>query len=202
MVLIVAAPAPKVTSGNATQSFPLWRKGLSVEDVMECLDRARSTVLEYLCAYIRRERPASVAAWVSKEDYEKVTQAAKQVGAYRLKPIFLVLEEKVPYETIKIEHKDKRLHCSSQNAERKPVEWNYTTDGKETRGKIGDESYNSILKWEGSALLINTLANGRARNHAQMDRWRLSRDGKTLTIRRQVETLRGEVESIFIYEKQ
>ena len=107
-----------------------------------------------------------------------------------------------PYETIKIEHKDKRLHCSSQNAERKPVEWNYTTDGKETRGKIGDESYNSILKWEGSALLINTLVNGRARNHAQMDRWKLSRDGKTLTIRRQVETLHGEVESIFIYEKQ
>src|SRR5258706_12725347 len=37
------------------------------------------------------------------------------------------------------------------------TKWSYVLDGSETRKRIGDESRNSVTKWEGSALLINTL---------------------------------------------
>ena len=107
-----------------------------------------------------------------------------------------------PYSVLKIEQTGNLLHVSAQDTAKKAVEWRCTTDGKEARYKIGDESMSSILKWEGSALLINTLVNGRAVNHAEMDRWKLSRDGATLTIRRQVETPNGEAESTLVYEKQ
>ena len=35
-----------------------------------------------------------------------------------------------------------------------------------------------------------------------MDRWKMSRDGKVLTIRRQIVSMHGEVESTLVYEKQ
>jgi hypothetical protein len=58
------------------------------------------------------------------------------------------------------------------------------------------------LKWEGNALLVNTLVSSRDRSYTVMDRWKMSKDGRTLTIRRQVESLNGESEALLVYEKQ
>src|ERR1039458_5937711 len=59
--------------------------------------------------------------------------------------------------------------------------WSYALDGSETRKRIGDESRNSVTKWEGSALIVNTLVSG-PQDYTVMDRWSLSRDRNTLTI--------------------
>jgi ATP-dependent DNA helicase RecQ len=83
-------------------AFELFRKGRTVEQVMFKLQRKDSTVVEYLCDFIRRERPASIEAWVPAAVYERVANAARQVGADRLKPIFLFLNESVPYEQIRL----------------------------------------------------------------------------------------------------
>jgi hypothetical protein len=105
--------------------------------------------------------------------------------------------------TLRIEHRGVRIHCTALPSEGStPVSWDYTTDQKEARYKVGDTSRNSRLKWEGDALLVNTLVNGRDRSYTVMDRWKMSRDGKTLTIRRQVESLNGESEALLVYEKQ
>ena len=105
--------------------------------------------------------------------------------------------------TLRIEHRGVKIHCTALPSEgTTPVSWDYTTDQKEARYKIGDTSRNSRLKWEGDALLVNTLVNGRDRSYTVMDRWKISRDGKTLTIRRQVESLSGESEALLVYEKQ
>src|SRR5580700_10051496 len=45
--------------------------------------------------------------------------------------------------------------CSSGTAE-----WSYALDGSETRKQIGEESRNSVAKWEGAALLFNTQVSG------------------------------------------
>src|SRR5579871_2555541 len=50
---------------------------------------------------------------------------------------------------------DSAVRCTQGGAN-----WTITLDGSESRYKIGEEHYNSIAKWEGAALLINTLVSG------------------------------------------
>jgi hypothetical protein len=78
----------------------------------------------------------------------------------------------------------------------KDVTWTYALDGRETR----TEGRNSIAKWEGSALLINTLVSA-PENHTVMDRWQLSADRATLTITRQTVRARGEAEGRLVYRR-
>jgi ATP-dependent DNA helicase RecQ len=73
-----------------------------VEDVMHQMNRSRSTVVDYLREYILAEKPASVSTWVADDIYQRVMAAARQVGTERLKPIFLALGEKVPYDDIRL----------------------------------------------------------------------------------------------------
>ena len=82
------------------------------------------------------------------------------------------------------------IHCSTNAS--------YALDGKETKYRVGGSTYSSAVKWEGNALLINTLVSG-PRDYAVMDRWKLSRDHTTLTIARQV--MRGalETEGVLVY---
>lgn len=75
----------------------------------------------------------------------------------------------------------------------------YPLDGTTVTGKSGDSRTSSQTKWEGAALLVNTLVSG-PQNYTVMERWRRSRDGNTLTIRRTIVGLRGEVESTLLYE--
>jgi ATP-dependent DNA helicase RecQ len=84
------------------EAFDLFRKGTSVIEVAERTGRAERTVRRYLCDFIRQERPASVAAWVSGDLYERIADAAHQVGTQRLKPIFIALGEQVPYDVIQV----------------------------------------------------------------------------------------------------
>ena len=69
---------------------------------MHQVGRARSAVVDYLCEYIRREKPRSIATWVADDVYLHILAAARTVGTDKLKPIFLVLGEKVSYDEIRI----------------------------------------------------------------------------------------------------
>jgi ATP-dependent DNA helicase RecQ len=85
-----------------TQAFELFRKGVALEKVMAQIGRARSTVTEYLCDYIREERPASVTPWVPDQLYQRIAAVARQFGMERLKPLHVALGETVPYEDIRV----------------------------------------------------------------------------------------------------
>jgi hypothetical protein len=78
--------------------------------------------------------------------------------------------------------------------------WSYALDGKESRYKVGRETRNSVLKWEGAALLINTLVSG-AQNYTIMERWRLSASHSLLTVTRQVVRAGGETEGVLVYRR-
>jgi ATP-dependent DNA helicase RecQ len=104
-----AAPAPeplpvqpKAMNTTRILAHRLFGEGAAIEDVMHQTGRSRPTTVDYLCDYIRVDRPASVKTWVSADIYERVAAAVKQHGSTRLKPIFLALEEKVSYDDIRI----------------------------------------------------------------------------------------------------
>jgi hypothetical protein len=93
----------------------------------------------------------------------------------------------------------KSIHCAS-SVDGENVQWSYRLDGGDSRYKIGKESRNSAVKWEGAALLINTLVSG-PQSYTVMDRWRLSEDHSILTITRQVVRASGEAEGLLVYRR-
>jgi ATP-dependent DNA helicase RecQ len=83
-------------------AMKMFAEGCVVADVMHQTQRSEGVIVGYLCDFIRDQKPASVASWVGPEIYEQVKAAAQRVGTDRLKPIFVDLQEKVPYEQIRI----------------------------------------------------------------------------------------------------
>src|SRR5664279_4670068 len=97
----------------------------------------------------------------------------------------------IPAEPVlNIVQQETAIHCSTNAS--------YALDGKETKYRVGGSTYSSAVKWEGNALLINTLVTG-PRDYAVMDRWKLSRDHTTLTIARQVMHGTLETEGVLVY---
>ncbi len=94
---------------------------------------------------------------------------------------------------------DARLRCSRPAAAGTAV-WSYDLAGGESRYRIGQENRNSVVKWEGAALLVNTLVSG-PDSYTVMDRWQLSADRGQLTITRQVVRSAREVEGTLVYRR-
>jgi type IV secretion system protein VirB10 len=93
------------------------------------------------------------------------------------------------------------IHITATTSDGKSLEWTYRLDGEDSKYKIGDESRNSAVKWEGAALLVNTLVNG-PRSYTIMDRWTISRDGTQLNIQRKVQHGPNEDEGYLIYRRE
>ncbi len=85
-----------------SQANALFERGASIEEVMQEMARARSTVLGYLAAYIGSAAPHSIAAWVPADTYRRVLEAAEQSQEARLKPIFEKLGGDVSYDDIRL----------------------------------------------------------------------------------------------------
>ena len=93
------------------------------------------------------------------------------------------------------------IHCTATTANGGSVQWTYRLDGEDSRYRIGIEKMNSALKWEGNALLVNTLVSG-AKDYTIMDRWTLSRDQAQLNIQRQITGGPSQMEGYFIYRRE
>jgi ATP-dependent DNA helicase RecQ len=99
-----ASPAvvPRASLDAAEWAFPHFREGKSIAEVAQLLGRADSTVREYLCAFIHDTRPDRIDAWVDQVTQERIRSASRVHGSQRLKPIFLALNQEVPYDAIRI----------------------------------------------------------------------------------------------------
>lgn len=106
-----------------------------------------------------------------------------------------------PDELLAITQSDTTIQCSSTDANGALSQWSLALNGTETRYKIRGESMNSIAKWEGAALLINTLVSG-SHNYTIMDRWRLSRDHSVLTINRQIVEGSEQGEGALVFRRE
>ena len=101
--LVAPAPAkPRVQNAVSSLAWSLFRFGTSIEDVMHQTKRSRSTICDYLCDFIRIEKPADVHFWIDQASYDVIAQAARREGTERLKPIFIALEEKYDYDKIRL----------------------------------------------------------------------------------------------------
>ena len=93
------------------------------------------------------------------------------------------------------------VQCSSAITDGSPLQWSYALDGSDTSYRIGEESYNSKIKWEGNALLVNTIVSG-PKNYSMLDRWALSGDHNLLTIERQAQINGSENEGVIRYRRE
>ena len=100
-----------------------------------------------------------------------------------------------------IVQQDNAIQCSVTGVGNLPIKWSYALDRSETRYKMGAETRDSVAKWEGDALLINTLVSG-PQNYTVMDRWKLSRDHTALTITRQIVRGGSQTEGVLVYRRE
>ena len=106
-----------------------------------------------------------------------------------------------PMVSLAIAEQDGIVQCAGREPSGGVVRWSYRLDGGEVAAQIGEERHNSAVKWEGSALLVNTLVSGSS-NYVVMDRWRLSNDRALLTIARQVMRGNAQTEGVFVYRRE
>jgi ATP-dependent DNA helicase RecQ len=101
---LLPQPEAKRTAptASAIQAFGFFRKGLSVEQVAEKLQRALSTTHGYLIQYIQREKITDPSPWIDADTASQIRHAAEQVGTERLKPIFEQLGQQISYDLIRI----------------------------------------------------------------------------------------------------
>jgi ATP-dependent DNA helicase RecQ len=93
---------PAVMNPSRALALSLFREGSAIEDVIHQTGRARGTVMDYLCDYIHRDKPASIVGWIEPELYERIAAVVKKHGSEKLKPLYIALGEKVSYDDIRI----------------------------------------------------------------------------------------------------
>lgn len=106
------------------------------------------------------------------------------------------LPEKPPV-SLKLE-----LQGSAMTCETGAEKCSFTIDRKESRMQTAEGSRSRVAKWEGDAIILNTIVLNSGGQHSEMDRWSLSRDGATLRISRQVVGLHGQAESVLVYTRE
>ncbi len=87
---------------SALAAFEHFRRGASIDEVMQQLGRARSTVFGYLGEYLRHERVMDPGPWIDATTAERIETAIEEIGCERLKPIFDHLSGKISYDDIRI----------------------------------------------------------------------------------------------------
>jgi ATP-dependent DNA helicase RecQ len=92
-------PAPSAAKRSA---FRLFGQGVGVPDVAREVDRAESTIWQYLAEYVAEAQPDSLDPWLSDRTRQRVVDAAEQKGTTYLKPIFDALDGEVPYHEIRV----------------------------------------------------------------------------------------------------
>jgi ATP-dependent DNA helicase RecQ len=97
-----SSSTPKPKRGAISEAYRLFDEGRSLDYVAGRLDRAHTTVCEYLEQYIRERRPADISGWVPPVIIQQITSALPPGPITTLRPIFDKLKGEVSYETIRI----------------------------------------------------------------------------------------------------
>ena len=122
-------------------------------------------------------------------------------GAWNINSARSEIQNSVPGDpTLKVEQSAASLTWSGGAPSPSVNSYIYPLDGRTERRRAGDSDFSTTTKWEGAALLVNTIVSG-PQNYSVMERWTRSRDGNTLTIRRTIVRLRNEIESTLVYNR-
>jgi type IV secretion system protein VirB10 len=102
----------------------------------------------------------------------------------------------IPNATLLVRQQGSAVTCTEGG-----VTWSLRLDGQESKYRTKDASMSSEAKWEGSALLINTLVSG-PQNYVMEDRWELSGDRAVLTVTRLIRRGASETEATLVYHNR
>jgi type IV secretion system protein VirB10 len=106
-----------------------------------------------------------------------------------------------PSPVLEVTQQDIAIRCSTPGENGSAIQWTWLLDGTETRIQAGPDSWSSVVKWEGAALLTSTIVTG-AHDYTVMDRWELSRDRSTLIVTRQIVERGGTTEGELVYVRE
>jgi ATP-dependent DNA helicase RecQ len=98
----VAPTRPRAQRATSEEYFPYFKVGKSIAEVAGLMQKTESTVREHLCAYILAERPNGIETWVPRDTVARIAAAARVHGTQRMKPVFVALNEQVPYDAIAV----------------------------------------------------------------------------------------------------
>ncbi|MBI3871700.1 MAG: DNA helicase RecQ [candidate division Zixibacteria bacterium] len=97
-------PAVQVRSltGARRKAADLFKQGRPLEEVARLIERAPSTVSQYLAEFIQREGITDPTPWVDQLTQNRIRSSSVHVGLAALKPIFEDLKGEIPYDTIRL----------------------------------------------------------------------------------------------------
>jgi len=106
----VAVPhrVPSLRKGRSTLNMArqaahgLFARGMSIDEVARAVERAHSTVVEYLVSYINKEGLTEASPWVDERTYDRIADVVASLGSEPLGPIYRALGGEIPYDQIKI----------------------------------------------------------------------------------------------------
>ncbi|NPA25522.1 MAG: DNA helicase RecQ [Deltaproteobacteria bacterium] len=98
----VTPARPRQVSVSARTAAEYFAAGETVAEVATRLERAESTVYGYLFDWLRREKITDPSPWIGEHERRQIEKAAAEVGSDFLKPIYLALGKKIPYNEIRI----------------------------------------------------------------------------------------------------
>jgi ATP-dependent DNA helicase RecQ len=101
------ARLPRVGGGRfaskaKNRAFELFAEGESTDVVLKAVDRAPSTVLQYLVEFIEQEGISDGSPWIDDATFARIRAACRSAGADKLKAVFDALGGAVNYDQIKI----------------------------------------------------------------------------------------------------
>jgi ATP-dependent DNA helicase RecQ len=92
---------PRPSAAKVT-AFELFVAGTPLAEVAARVDRADSTVWDYLAEWVAREQPASLAPWVDDATVARVEAEHQRLGSQRLGPLYHALGGEVPYNVLRV----------------------------------------------------------------------------------------------------
>lgn len=92
----------KSTSAARDSAFAMFDQGQGVDEVVEHVARARSTVMEYFVDYLRHNNITDASPYVPVSELSRIEAAAAEVGIDALQPIHQALGGDIGYDTIRI----------------------------------------------------------------------------------------------------
>jgi ATP-dependent DNA helicase RecQ len=93
---------PARVSKAKQQAFEMFKRRSSLDDVKHTINRARSTVIQYLVEFIAAERPRDIDCWIDRATYRAVAETAKNAEERRLTPVFEQLDGRVSFDEIRL----------------------------------------------------------------------------------------------------